>query len=80
MAKYQASITYGPDQEWGAPESMFEALLHQFGIHDFGVDAGTDMRSGEREYVCYFDCTGEEAKEIQASAPAWFVREYTEED
>lgn len=79
MAKYMATIAYGPDVEWGGPEKMFEALLTQFGIHDFGVDAGTDMQTGERDYTCYFDCTPEEAKEIQASAPAWSVREYTEE-
>lgn len=79
MATWQASIVYGPEVEWGTPEDAFEVLLRERGITDSGVDAGTDLHTGQRDFTWYFEATSEQAREIEIAAPAWRISEYQDE-
>lgn len=74
IVEWQASIAYDPDEaEWGVPEQEFEAAMEKSGILLSGMDGGTDLTTGTRDFTWYFNATHDEAREVGRQFGDWTI-------
>lgn len=73
---WRATILYGPaDADWGAPEEEFEELLHKLEIDISGMDGGTEIATGKRDFTWYFNATVEQVRTIRDRTEGWTIEE-----
>lgn len=76
ILEWQATILYGPaEADWGAPEQEFEDLLTKLEIDISGMDAGTELSTGKRDFTWYFNATVDQVRTIRDRTEGWTIEE-----